>query len=235
MSAPVDTRARIVDVAAQLLHQYGPAAVTTRRVAQNAGVQAPVIYRHFGDKDGLLDAVAEHVMATHVAAKADIVRTATTENVDPVVDLRAGWDMQIEFGIANPTLFTLLSAPGRGSDSPAAQAGLAVLRDRVHRIAEAGRLRVSEQRAVDLIHAAGTGAVLVLLSTPSEMRDLGLADTLFDAVLRRVLTVSNEPPSGRVIAAAVSFRAVASSLDVLSDAERRLLAEWLDRVIDGLE
>ncbi|MGI3786407.1 MAG: TetR/AcrR family transcriptional regulator, partial [Janthinobacterium lividum] len=63
------TRARVVDVAAHLLQSEGPAAVTTRAVAEGAGVQAPTIYRLFGDKDGLLEAVAEHVMAAFVSAK----------------------------------------------------------------------------------------------------------------------------------------------------------------------
>ena len=61
MAEPTDargaTRARIVDVAARLLQTDGPAAVTTRAVAEGAGVQAPTIYRLFGDKEGLLDAV----------------------------------------------------------------------------------------------------------------------------------------------------------------------------------
>ena len=64
-----EVRASIVEAAARLLHEEGARAVTTRGVAQAAGVQAPTIYRLFGDKDGLVQAVAEHVMATYVAAK----------------------------------------------------------------------------------------------------------------------------------------------------------------------
>src|SRR5690348_1292371 len=86
-----DTRSKIIDVAARLLREEGPAAVTTRGVAEHAGVQAPTIYRLFGDKDGLLDTVAEHVMATYVAAKAAIVAAASAGDVDPLDDLRAGW------------------------------------------------------------------------------------------------------------------------------------------------
>jgi AcrR family transcriptional regulator len=40
-----DVRSRIIDVAAQLLRDEGPTAVTTRGVAEQAGVQAPMIYR----------------------------------------------------------------------------------------------------------------------------------------------------------------------------------------------
>jgi AcrR family transcriptional regulator len=225
-------RARIVDVAARLLREQGPAAVTTRGVAEGAGVQAPAIYRLFGDKDGLLDAVAEHVMKTYVTAKAAMVEAASAADVDPIDDLRAGWRMQIDFGLANPTLYALLTDPARGPRSPAARSGRQVLASRVHRVALTGRLRVGEHRAVELIHAAGTGAVLTLLSTPPEHRDPALADDLFDAVLRRIVTDTPEQPENGPLAWAVALRAVAPRLEVLTEAERRLLTEWLDRVID---
>jgi AcrR family transcriptional regulator len=203
-----ETRANIVGTAARLLHEEGPSALTIRAVAHAAGLQPPALYRFFEDKDALLDAVAEHVFTTYVAGKA---RTGSGD--DPVAELRAGWDAHLAFGLANPALFGLLVTPGR--TSPAAEAGLAVLRARVHRIAEAGRLRVPERRAAELVHAAGTGAVLTLLASPPQDRDPGLADALREAVLRAILTDapadSPAPPPK------------------LTDAERALLAEWLDR------
>jgi AcrR family transcriptional regulator len=203
-----ETRAKIVETAARLLNEEGAAALTIRAVAQAAGLQAPAIYRFFEDKDALLDAVAEHVFTTYVAGK-----TLTEAGADPVAALRAGWDAHIGFGLANAALFGLLVSPGRVS--PAAEAGLAVLRARVHRVAEAGRLRVPERRAVELVHAAGTGAVLTLLESPPEDRDLGLADTMYEAVTRLILT---DAPA--------DFPARPAKL---SDAERSLLAEWLGR------
>src|SRR5512141_999850 len=83
-------RAGIVAVAARLLHTGGPGAVTTRAVAAEAGVQAPTIYRLFGDKDGLLDAVAEQVFARYVEGKA-----LGEDSDDPVADLDAGWQTHI--------------------------------------------------------------------------------------------------------------------------------------------
>jgi AcrR family transcriptional regulator len=218
------TRASIVEVAARLLREQGAHAVTTRAVAQAAGMQAPTIYRFFEDKDALLDAVAEHVFATYVAEK-----TLVEDNGDPVADLRAGWDTHIGFGLANAALFGILTAPGRGARSSAAAAGLEVLRARVHRVAAAGRLRVTERRAVELIHAAGTGVVLTLLSLPPEERDLELADAMYEAVMRSILTDLPMLPEGNTTAVAVAFRAVAPDLPMLTDAERALLAEWLDR------
>jgi AcrR family transcriptional regulator len=228
------TRARIIDVATRLLREQGPAALTTRGVAEEAGVQAPAIYRFFGDKDGLLEAVAEHVMATYVSAKAATVEAAAAHDVDPLVDLQAGWKMQIDFGVANPTLFRLLSDPDRVLDSQAARAGKHVLESRVHRVAMAGRLRVSEQRSVDLIQAAGIGTIQVLLSTPPAQRDSGLADAMYDAVLGQILTDAPGRSSEGLAATAVTFRAVLPQLDMLSNAERTLMAEWLDRAIPTL-
>ncbi len=229
-----DTRSRIVDVAARLLREEGPAAVTTRGVAEGAGVQAPTIYRLFGDKDGLLDAVAEHVMASFVSAKADIVSAASAANIDPLEDLRAGWATQIDFGVGNPAIFRLLSEPGRVVHSPAAQSGKRVLESRIHRLAATRRLRVAERRAVDLIQAAGIGTIQTLLSTTPDQRDPGLADAMFEAVLRQILTDAPDRAEGGSIATAVAFRAIAPELHVLSESERQLLAEWLDRAINAV-
>jgi AcrR family transcriptional regulator len=213
-----------VDVAARLLRERGVGAVTTRAVALAAGVQAPAIYRLFGDKDGLLDAVAEHVLAAYVAEKA-----VTAGSGDPVADLRAGWDTQIGFGLANAALFGLLTDPARGARSPAGAAGLDILRARVHRVAAAGRLRVSERRAVELIRAAGTGAVLALLTVPPQDRDPGLADAMYDAVTRSILTDAPALAADGTTAAAVAFRAVVPDLPHLTGTERALMSEWLDR------
>ena len=225
------TRSRVVDVAAHLLQSEGPAAVTTRAVAEGAGVQAPTIYRLFGDKDGLLEAVVEQVLALHVAAKSDREEAAVAAGSDPLEDLRTSWLAQVDFGLANPAVFRMLSAPGRMRESPAGRSGQRVLEGRIHRVAETGRLRVGEQRAVGLVQAAGVGAVQVLLATAPEDRDPGLPEALYDAVLAQILT---DPPThgdGGAMAATVAFRALAPGLEALTAAERELLVEWLDRVV----
>ncbi|GAA3550468.1 TetR/AcrR family transcriptional regulator [Kribbella ginsengisoli] len=221
------TRAHLIEVAARLLRTEGPAAVTTRAVAHAAGAQAPTIYRLFGDKDGLLDAVAEHVFATYVAEKA-----LTAGHGDPIADLRAGWDAHLDFGLANPALFALLIDPRRPSSSTVA-AGLEVLRTRVRRVAAIGRLRVPESRAVELIHAIGTGAVLTLLSQPAQSRDLGLADALYDTLTRAILTDTPALTDDSTTASAVAFRTVVPELPGLTATERLLMSEWLERASEA--
>jgi len=226
-------RGRLVEVAARLLREHGPSAVTTRAVASAAGVQAPTIYRLFGDKDGLLDAVAERAADDFVAAKALQAQAEAGRGADPVDDLRAAFAAQVDFGVANPEVFRLLGDPARVLRSGAARAGREVLRSRVHRVALAGLLRVPEERCVDLVQSAGTGLIQTLLATPVPDRDPHLAAAAWDAVAAAVLvpglaggtTTAEQSAAATVIA----FRALAPQLPGLSDPERALLVEWLDR------
>lgn len=222
------TRAQLVEVAARLLATAGPDAVTTRSVARAAGVQAPTIYRLFGDKSGLLDAVVEYGFACYVAGK-----PPAGADADPVEGLRAGWELHVGFGLANPELFRLMHTALRTPDGRAtAAAGAGVLKARVRRVAEAGRLRVTERRAVDLIRAAGTGVVFTLIDQAEDERDDTLADTAWESVCAAILTDATAPIPGPA-AAAVTLRAALPDLTALTAAERALLGDWLDRIAES--
>lgn len=247
MSAAPDPRTRIVTAAARLLAEDGAAAVTTRSVALAAGVQAPAIYRLFGDKDGLLDAVAEHVLAEFVAAKTEHAAAEASSGGDPVEDLRDSWRVQVAFGLANPALFRMLYASDRDDESPAVAAGLEVLRARVHRVAAAGRLRVPEEQAVAMIRAAGAGSMLTMLSSgapeggapegSSPGDGSSLPELMLDTVLAAIVTdpptwADDEGAEGTAVplGALQAVRAAAPALSGLTDPERALLQEWLGRV-----
>ncbi|WP_420606533.1 TetR/AcrR family transcriptional regulator [Novosphingopyxis sp.] len=177
-----NARERILSAALALLTEGGRDALTTRAVAEAADVQAPIIYRLFGDKAGLLDAAAEYGLALYVADK-----SAHTLATDPLTDLRESWDRHIAFGLANPALFAITSGELRqGPSSPAAAAGMETLRSRVSRIARSGLLKVSQERAVSLLHAIGTGAILTLLNTPEDERDLDLAIAAREAAIAAI-------------------------------------------------
>ncbi|MFC8800092.1 TetR/AcrR family transcriptional regulator [Promicromonospora sp. NPDC057138] len=230
--ARTDSRSAIIEAASRLMHDQGASAVTTRAVAQAAGVQPPTIFRLFGDKDGLLEAVAEHVLAEHVAGKTAAV---ATEDGDPVEHLRAAWHTNVEFGLANPDLYALFATPGRLQQSPAMARGNDVFLTRVARVAAAGLLQVSETRAVDMLRAAGNGAVLTLLARPEAERDPALAEALLDAVLARILATTPAPPTSDAVTLAVALRAAVPELPALTEAERMLMSEWLGRAIDRLQ
>jgi len=226
----LEVRSSIVHAATELLQRGGAQAVTTRAVADAAGVPAPTIFRLFGDKGGLMEAVAEQVMATYAAAKA----AKGSGDGDPVGDLHDAWRAHITFGLENPDLFVLLVSPGRLQRSPATAAGIQVLEARIARLAAAGLLRVPESRAVGLIHAAGSGVVLALVGQPEEHRDPGLAEAAFEAVLGGILARTPAPPVADLAALTVTFRAAVPQLPALSHAERALLTEWLSTALDEL-
>ena len=228
MLAQGDTRARILDAALDLLNEKGRDAVTTRAVGAAAGVQAPTIYREFGDKESLLDDVALHGF-TRFRDQQD--RTPST---DPVADLRRGWDFHVRFGLANPHVYTLMYGEARrGRFSPAATAAAAVASGHLRRIAEQGRLRVMEEQAMHLIQAAGSGLTLTLLSVPEDRRDLSLSDLAREAAIAAVTNDSPDVAGAPAVVAAVHLRAALPYTNALSARELGLLEDWLDRIAGG--
>lgn len=231
-----DIRTRIIVAAAGLIASGGSDAATTRAIAAAAAVQAPTIYRIFGDKRGLLDAVAEHVFTVYVEKKSE-----REPHPDPVQALRDGWDAHVTFGLTHPELFVIMSCDPLRPPSPAVVAGLDVLRRIVRNIALAGRLSVSEARAITLLHSVCVGTVLTLLGEPEEKRDPGLSETARGAVISAITseairhgnnlaTQLTEPaPSGM----AAALRASLDQTSVLTDGERHLLNELLDRIANG--
>lgn len=217
-------RERIVAAAAQLLADGGSDAVSTRAVSAAAGVQPPTIYRLFGDKQGLLDAVVVHGFTAYLASK-----TAVEPTGDPVEDLRAGWDHHVGLGLANPALYRLMYC-SPGQRSPAAVAAFEILAGHIRRIAEAGRLRVPEDRAAALVHAAGSGTTLTLIATPADLRDPELSSTAREAVLAAIVTDAPAAEATGPVAAAVTLRAVLPLTGALTAAEAALMREWLDRI-----
>jgi len=219
-------RRRVVEAAADLLAREGRAAVTTRAVAAAAGVQPPAIYRHFDDMEGLMEAVAEHTYGAFLAAK----HTGAHLD-DPLADLRAGWDLAVEFGLAHPALYALMyGEPSRGTTSAAFRAGMEILMGRIRRLAAGGRLRVDEQLAATLVHATARGAVLTWLSQPEDQRDPAFLSVMRESM---VAAVTNEKPAVQDAGPAGAARALRAALpeqSTLSGAERDLLGEWLDRL-----
>ena len=224
--APRDPRDRILAATARLVATGGPEAATTRAVAAAAAVQAPTIYRLFGDMRGLLDAVAERAVAKYVKDKA-----SKTPHPDPVEDLRAGFDAHVDFGLRHPGVFTLMSGEPRASaESPATRAGAEVLRRRIHRIAEAGRLRVPEDQAVALVHAMGIGLVRALLAQPAERRDGDLIALTREATIASITGEAVAASDGGPRGAAIALAAGLDRVSALSASERALLGEWLGRI-----
>lgn len=223
---PGTTRDRIVAAATDLLVSGGRDAVSTRAVSDAAGVQAPTIYRIFGSKQHLLDTVAAHGFTAYLAGD-----RAVAVGTDPVDDLRHGWDLHVAFGLGNPYLYSLAYGDARpGSSTPAAQAAAHVLAGLVHRVAEDGRLRVPERKAVLHLIAAGCGTTLTLIATPPELRDPTFSASAREGVIAAITTDAPHALQSGAMTAAVHLRAALTHTAALTEGEAALLREWLDRI-----
>lgn len=219
-----ETYLHVVESTAKLITESGESSASTRAICAAAGIQPPALYRLFGDKQGLLDAVASHSFDVFMAD-----HEALTTHDDPVEGLRASWDLHVNFGLTHPHMYWLTyGAPRQG---PAALKALDLLNVQLQHIAQAGRLRVSQEQASDMTHATVNGTTLALLNQPPEERDLMRSNMAREAILSAITIVAAQTQAPSPHHAAITMKAWAPQLNALTLPERLLLQEWLDRVI----
>jgi len=223
------TRAVILQAAAELLAASPTGDISTRAVSEAAGVTQPVLYRHFGDKDGLLAAVVDHVWEAYLGPK-----RAAPASADPLEDLRAGWDAHTAFALANPHAYRLLFGGALAARPDAAGEALALLTGILERLAAAGRLRLAPQVAARVVMAANSGIALALILRGDAHPDPAVSTVMREATLRGLLI--DAPDAGEtdagaaVAAAATTLRAHLPHTDAFTPAEAGLLDEWLARI-----
>ncbi|HKT72138.1 MAG TPA: CerR family C-terminal domain-containing protein [Steroidobacteraceae bacterium] len=71
-----ETRARILTGAMRLFAERGFDGASTRDIAAEAGVNAPALQYHFGNKQGVYDACVEHIVTRVWDLMADVVEEA---------------------------------------------------------------------------------------------------------------------------------------------------------------
>src|SRR5262249_38675330 len=150
--------------------------ITTRDVCAAAGVGAPVLYRQFGDKSGLLRALVDHGFDRYLETK-----RAAEPSADPVQDLRNGWDTHVAFAAAHPALYRLMYSPSFQEVPEAAGEAMAILRQVLERCAAAGLLTVDVDAAAQAIMSANVGVALSLITQPQRYADPALSVRVRDA------------------------------------------------------
>src|SRR5580693_3200201 len=215
-------RTSIIETAAGLLAQSADTDVSTRAVCDAAGVTAPTLYHHFGDKDGLLAAVVHD----HVAD-----------------DIRAGWDNHLEFARENPSFYKLMWSPAVAANSGAVREAYQMLYDRLELGAGRGQLRMSVEAASRMVLSATTGAALSLISQPDLYGDGTFATQLREAVIAWITVPPGTPSSAHdpereaeptIASAAATLSSRLTAEDTpLTGPEMALMQQWLTTLADA--
>jgi AcrR family transcriptional regulator len=226
----MDARQKILEAATALLAEAPVADVSTRAVCEAAGVGAPMLYRLFGDKAGLLAAVVDRGFEQYLASK----RTARPGE-DPVRDLKQGWDNHLRFAREHPNHYRLMYSPGLTAPPAAAQEAHALLHGILERCAAAGRLTVPPALATQMIMSANVGAALSLLTRPEQYPDAGFSDRLRDSVIDSLTRPADpgEPEGVPVAAATLAARLRARPPQSFTAVESALLQQWLDKLSES--
>lgn len=141
-------RERILQAAERVFAQYGPAGATTRRIAEEAGVNEVTLFRHFGSKEVLLEeATRLHATGEHAMPLPDVP-------VNPERELTAWVTREIE-RLRGSREFILQCLASEAANPAMVESGAlpmsqaaAELQRYVERLNDAGRIRHPEERAV---------------------------------------------------------------------------------------
>jgi AcrR family transcriptional regulator len=231
---------RIIEAAAALLAKSVDGDVSTRQICDAAGVTAPTLYHHFGDKESLLRAVVDFGWTDFLKSKRSVAVVVHDHVGD---DIRAGWNNHIEFALKNPNFYRLMWAPGVAPNSVALAEAHRILYDRMNLGASRGQLRVSPAMAARIVMSATVGAALALITQPEHYTDDSFSQQLLEAVVGFVTVGAATNGQGRTRRAApqsTSISSVAATLssklesepNPLTPAERQLLQQWLAALAD---
>jgi AcrR family transcriptional regulator len=196
-------------------------------VADEAKVQLPTIYRLFGDKVGLLDAVAERGFIRYMATEPE-----QGELLEPIEQLRRGWDIHVRFGMESPELYGLMYAESRSRKmTPAAQIALDGLSALIGRLAASGSLKVSQKEATFVAFSSASGAVLSTYFLSGSLHDLSYLVNIRESMISSITTESSGHEGELIANAATTLGGNLDRLKALSPNEKNLFHEWLNRIL----
>jgi AcrR family transcriptional regulator len=226
----VDTRTRVLEAASTLLQASTDRDISTRAVSEAVGIGTPMLYRLFGDKNGLLAAVVDHAFDGYLTQKRD-----QPPSDDPADDLYLAWDAHVEFAMDNPTVYRIAFGPSLDYVPAGVEKARELLLQRFVRCAEAGQLNTTPDNAAQAMMAAAAGVCLCMLSQPAGYDDPELSRRVRDAVLAGLLVKkpvrTTKGTAGRLETVALQLAAlIRSSSTSLTGAESGMLLQWLDTI-----
>jgi AcrR family transcriptional regulator len=220
----------MLKAAESLLQKSPDSDISTRAVCEAVGVGAPMLYRLFGDKNGLIAAVVDNVFERYVARK-----RAEPLSDDPVVDLYRAWDSHVAFALKNPAVYRMAYAPSLVEVPAGVGEARQALIERFVRCAAAGRLNTAPVQAAQAMMAACVGLNLCLLTQPDTYSDPDLSSRVRDAVLGGLLidmgSRARDPKTKTIKAIALQMAAlIRQTPTTLTEPEVSLMLQWLETI-----
>jgi AcrR family transcriptional regulator len=146
-------RRALLEAADRVIQREGPEA-SMASIATEAGISKPILYRHFGDKSGLYQALAErHIRRLIGDVRAEFLRTATMRE-----RTRASIDVYLSSISANLGLYRFLMHRASAEDQATHSAVSTVIRELGREIAD---VMSAESRLTDRTRAYIWGHAIV--------------------------------------------------------------------------
>lgn len=177
-----DLRRALLEAGLELAQEGGPDAVVLREATRRVGVSANAAYRHFADRDALLDEVASRAQAAAADVIAEEIEAASGDTA-AVLRARARFRAvgvgYLRFAMTEPGLFrTAFAVPTdlsrAGSPEAAGQSGrtpFQLLSDALDEMLETGALPPDERPGAELLAWSAVHG-LAMLALEGPLRDL---------------------------------------------------------------
>lgn len=176
-----DRREQILDVTAEIADEQGFHAISIEAVARRAGISRPVVYEHFGDLGGLLEALIDRLGERAITELSAVLPTEL-DGGDPQERLMGALRGYLEAAQADPVTWRLVLMPPEGAP--------AIARDRI----AIGRSAVVSHLA-DVVSPGIIGGQ----RTPDPELTARMLSSMADDAVRLVLTDPDQYPVERIM------------------------------------
>jgi AcrR family transcriptional regulator len=177
-----ERREQLLDVTKEIVAEHGFHWVSIEAVAREAGISRPIVYEHFGDLAGLLEALITRESDRALAQLAEVLPTDLFGG-DPADQLLAGLRGYLQAVRADPVTWRLVLMPQEGAPR--------MLHDQIAR----GRMAVVNQLADAMGTASGPGP-----ESPDPELTAWTLSAFADEAARLLLTDPERYPVDRILA-----------------------------------
>jgi len=180
-----DARGRMLAAAFEIATRDGVDAVSTRAVCTAAGVQAPSLYHHFGDRAGLIRTVVDTAFEEYFHRKDAVI---AADDADPRARVAAGWDAHVAFALTYPGLYPAMY-PTSGPLPAQVERSGALLRAGFDELEQAGALQpgITAALATNALRAALRGVAHAVAANPASDDNTWTSAAVRDALIKALV------------------------------------------------